>query len=384
MKKRLSVFVVYATLLFIFSSICYALPQPLGEQSKEKIIEQYFKDKNIDSIEGIWLTTDNQYEFAIVKNTSSTYREYDYLGIITNTTEKKWEKGEIKLLLKNTSLNQIYSGNYYILQKSDGLWGGSEKKEYGTTFSLKSRNLIECYLPVGLYGSTVKTTFIRTYPAFGSSRGTILQSSGTGFFVTPTLVVTNYHVVADAKEIEISFQNQPNLPATIVAKDPANDLVLLRVTGLEDVVKPVRTSQIRDIKEGIQVFTVGFPLTEEMGTRAKIGEGIVNGVTGFEDDIRMLQISIPVQPGNSGSPLYNSKGEVIGIVTSTLSNKYFINRTGVIPQNVNYAIKINYISMLINMLPEEIKLSETASTLKLEAPQIMDMAKQSVVRVIAK
>lgn len=384
MKQRyIRLFLLQILALFLLTSLCHASPQPFGEMSKDKVIEQYFKDKNIDAIEGIWITTDNQYEFAIIKNTTDTFQEYDYLGIITNTTEKSWDKGEVKLFLKKTALTQTYAGNYRLLEKSGKLWGGSSKKEYGTTFALKSKNLIDCYLPTGLYGLPVKTTFIRIYPNADSHAGTALQTSGTGFFITSSLIATNYHVVADAKEIEITFQNNTKAPAVVAAKDPINDLALLKVTGFEQIAKPASIGQYNDIKEGIQVFAVGFPMAGEMGAHAKIGEGIINGVTGLDDDIRMMQISVPIQPGNSGSPLYNASGQVIGIITSTLNNKYFLNRNGVIPQNVNYAIKITYLNMLLNTLQEDIKPSEPSATI-LAAPQIMDTAKESVVLITAK
>lgn len=387
--KKIYLYIVVAVLVVMMASVCYAesqpLPKPLGELTKEDVISQYFKDKTVDLVEGIWITTDNKYEFAIVKNTSAMFHEYDYIGIVTSTTQKEWERGEVKVMLKRTSSGQLYTGNYYLLERTGGFWGSSsQKKEYGTTFSLQSKNLIECYLPIGAYGLPVKNTFIRTYPAYCSPGGAGLQASGTGFFVTKTLVATNYHVVADAKEIEVTFQNTTKLPAVVVAKDPANDLALLKVDGLEDMVTPVAIGASKEVKEGIQVFTVGFPLAGEMGGRAKIGEGIINSVTGLDDDIRMLQISIPIQPGNSGGPIYNTKGQVIGIVTSTLNNRFFLNRMDVIPQNVNYGIKISYLNMVINTLPGDIKLSETPDAAQRDASQVMDIAKQSVVFVAVK
>lgn len=377
-------FIFLFMLVLSMNSICYALPKPLGDITRDQIISQYFKDKNIDLVEGLWTTTDAKYEIAIIKNTSKTEQDYDYIGIITNTSDNNWEKGEIKLLLKKTSSEKLYSMKYYVLETSSKLWGSSKKKEYGTTINFPSKNILEGYLPLGLYGLPMKHSLLRTYPAYDSSEGVGIKSSGTGFFITPNLIVTNYHVVGDAKTIEVSFQNEPGVPASILAKDPVNDLAILRVTGVENQSKPVFIGQARDVKEGVKVFTVGFPLVNEMGSHAKISEGIVNSNTGLDDDIRMFQISIPIQPGNSGGPLYNQQGQVVGIVSSTLNNRYFLNRLGVIPQNVNYAIKINLLHNLISMLPEEVKITESTSSQTLEAPQIMDLSKQSVVFILAK
>ena len=108
---------------------------------------------------------------------------------------------------------------------------------------------------------------------------------------------------------------------------------------------------VRDVKEGTSVYTVGYPMPSELGSRAKISEGIVNSQTGIEDDIRMFQMSVPIQPGNSGGPLLNSQGQVVGVVTSTLNNRYFLVKKGVVPQNVNFAVKINYALPLIQSVP---------------------------------
>lgn len=368
-------------LVFMFSTVCFALPQPLGELNRDQVIERYFKGKTIDIVEGIWSTTDNKYEITILKNTSGTFTDSDYIGVITRSSESRWKLGEIRLLLRKTASPQLYTGSYYV--ETTSMWGNG-KKDYGSTFTMSGNNLIECYLPTGIYGLPVKTTFLRTYPAYDSLPMTTMKSSGTGFFISKTLVATNYNMVSDAKDIEITYQNDTTLPATVVAKDPANDLALLRVNGLENIVTPAAIGQSRDVKEGNQVFTVGFPLSSELGTRAKINEGIVNSLTGLQDDFRMLQISIPALPGNSGSPVFNVRGQVIGIVTSTLTNSHFLNKKNIVPPNLGYAMKSNYLNNLITMLPEEVTLSESASPQNLDASQVADIAKQSIVYIVVK
>jgi S1-C subfamily serine protease len=381
-KRQIYFTSAVALFLLMFTLTCFALPQPFGEITRDKVIERYFAGQSIDLVEGIWTTMDNKYEFAIIKNTSDMYSGYDYLGIVTQTNGKQWECGEVKLLMKKTASGQLYTGSYFGSEK--GVLG-TKKKECGTTFKMASRNFIECYLPIGVYGSPIKQVFLRTYPEYDSTKETTIQTSGTGFFISSTLVVTNYHVVADAKEIQVTFQNETKLPAHIVAKDALNDVALLKVTGLENTAIPVIIGQPKENKDGTQVFTVGFPLSSQLETQAKIGQGIINSTTGVNDDIRMFQISIPIQPGNSGSPLYNSKGEVIGIVTATLNSSAFLREKGFIPQNVNYALKINYLINLLSMLPEEVKLAEAKSSLpQLDAVQITDLAKQSIVLVVTK
>jgi S1-C subfamily serine protease len=90
-----------------------------------------------------------------------------------------------------------------------------------------------------------------------------------------------------------------------------------------------------------------------MGATPKLSEGIVNAVTGYMDDPRTLQISVPVQGGNSGGPLLNMNGEVVGIVTSKLGAVEIFKWTGDLPQNVNYAVKISYLSALLGSVDEQ-------------------------------
>lgn len=127
---------------------------------------------------------------------------------------------------------------------------------------------------------------------------------------------------------------------------------------------------------------MGYPMPDELGSRAKLGQGIVNSVTGYRDDLRMFQISIPVQPGKSGGPLLNTRGEVIGVITSGMGLRFLYN-TGVLPQNVNYAMKINYIINFINTLPEEVYLPTNPNKEELSAIRIAEISKEAIVLISA-
>jgi S1-C subfamily serine protease len=85
-----------------------------------------------------------------------------------------------------------------------------------------------------------------------------------------------------------------------------------------------------------------------MGENFKVTNGIVSSLTGIQDDIRELQISVPIQPGNSGGPLFDMKGNIVGITTATLSEEAIAAKV----ENVNYAVKISYLLNLYNMLPD--------------------------------
>lgn len=82
-----------------------------------------------------------------------------------------------------------------------------------------------------------------------------------------------------------------------------------------------------------------------------VSEGLVNNTVGLQDDPRMFQVSVPIQPGSSGSPLFDSNGQVVGIITSTLNNKFLFATQGVAPQNVNFAIKTSYLRSMLALVP---------------------------------
>jgi S1-C subfamily serine protease len=377
-RKIINSLFILSFTLFVLHSNCYALPRAVPETTKEAIVKKYLEGRNLNIVEGLWTWNVNGFNFevAIINNKTEVLKEFEYLGIVT-ISDNSSHIGQAKMGIRSSSAKGVYPGAY-ILQYND-IWGTQQK--YNTNFVMENDNLLSVILPFGYYGSPAKITLIRTYP---NSATDTAKSSGTGFFISRNIVVTNYHVVEDARELEITYLGENKLPATVIAKDPSNDIALLKVSGLEGLVTPLPLGSVKDTKEGAAVSTVGFPMPTELGNRAKISEGIINSLTGIEDDIRMFQISIPIQPGNSGGPLLNNKGQVIGIVTSTLNNKYFLVKKGVVPQNVNFAMKINYVNNLLNILPEEVKISTTVSDIPLDTEKIMELAKKAVVFVAVK
>lgn len=173
------------------------------------------------------------------------------------------------------------------------------------------------------------------------------------------LIATNWHVVADARRIEITFpESNVSVEAEIAIKDETNDLAVLRVGDLAKVVAacpelPFELKSSSNISLGEHVSTIGYPLQPILGSNPKYSEGVVTSKTGLQDDPRMLQVSAEVQPGSSGSPLFDSEGNIVGIVVASLDAAELFRAAGTLPQNVNWAIKSDYLLNLLNMLPGE-------------------------------
>lgn len=169
--------------------------------------------------------------------------------------------------------------------------------------------------------------------------------TGSGFFITSNgYFVTNYHVIRNADKIDLRDIHGKTYEAVVVKMDTNNDLALLKVEGKFSAL-PVINSQ--SVKRGTNVITVGFPNIDIQGKEPKLSEGIVSALSGIQDEPTVFQISVPIQPGNSGGPMVNMDGNVVGIIASKLSSLYMLKNKGSVPENVNYAIKSNYLNELI-------------------------------------
>jgi S1-C subfamily serine protease len=171
-------------------------------------------------------------------------------------------------------------------------------------------------------------------------------SSGTGFFVTPDgAVVTNAHVVEDCSDIRVTTDQGVPAPARIIARDVRNDLALLG-TGLAAKRSAAFRTSIR-LGDGVEVF--GYPLTSVLAKAGNFTLGNVSALVGIGEDSRYLQISAPVQPGNSGGPLLDQYGNLIGVVTAKLNAlKLMLVTDGDIPQNVNFAIRASIVTSFMD------------------------------------
>lgn len=172
---------------------------------------------------------------------------------------------------------------------------------------------------------------------------------GTGFFVTSDgYLATNHHVIDKANLVKVKTKKGLK-NARIVLTDPSNDLAILKVDG---TFTPLPIQGNDGVALGSSVSTVGFPTVTLMGFSPKYAKGEITSVAGIRDDQRQYQISVPVQPGNSGGALVNSKGNVVGVVSAKLDMSAMLQESSQLPENVNYAMKSSLLVALLKKIPD--------------------------------
>lgn len=215
--------------------------------------------------------------------------------------------------------------------RSDLVWRGIHFNNSGNTFSEQASSM------------------------FSSSDDDYFEMSGSGscFAISSDgVLATCYHVVEDAREIRIRGVNgdfDKTYRAKVIAVDRNNDLALVRIddkefSSISGIPYRIATGNA-DVGES--VYALGYPLRAVMGDEIKLTNGLISSCSGYRGDITSYQISVAVQSGNSGCPLFNNSGEVIGVVNARLE-----------VESAAYAVKSPYLNILINSLDVPIVLSQ--------------------------
>jgi S1-C subfamily serine protease len=171
-----------------------------------------------------------------------------------------------------------------------------------------------------------------------SARPYVGTTSGSGFVVDADgHVLTNKHVVRGCASVRVRSDSMRPVVATVVATDPDDDLALL--LAAQPLLAPARFRANAGPRPGDDVVAVGFPLVGLLADQMHVSVGTVNALAGLYNDLHNLQMSAPVQPGNSGGPLLDGSGNVVGVVVTKLDARAVAEQMGDLPQNVNFAIK---------------------------------------------
>lgn len=322
--------------------------------------KKYFESlSEPDDLEGIWVLDSGEYTIGIARNTKDPL--YEFVGFILDAQTGDWAEGEIKCKFTKASVDGIVIGKWKLANKFEvGVtFKGNQFAMAATTENLKNQ-----------------LTLIKTFPKNAQSSSGSNLGSGSAWAINKSgAFITNHHVVAGASKIWIGTKNNSPEEARVILADPKLDLAILKIR------KPKKNygatpSIVKAAKTGEPITVVGFPLTETLGDTPKVTTGIISSQSGFKGDVINYQISAPLQPGNSGGPVFNRYGEIVGVAVAKLkdsaSQDYDV-------ENVNFAVKSNY---LINLLDQAgVSFNSTRTGLRQEPDEIFDKFKEGILPV---
>jgi len=197
--------------------------------------------------------------------------------------------------------------------------------------------------------------------------------TGTGFVVSSDgHVVTNHHVIDGCGEITGNLSGEAPVKLRLVSADETNDLALLQAPSPFKDVASIRQNAIQ---VGNGVVAIGFPYHGLLTSDFTVTTGIVSSLSGIVNDTRFLQISAAVQPGNSGGPLFDLTGAVVGVVAAKLDAVKVARATGTIPENINFAIKTGALRDFLDNSAVAYRTAEWRDEMKKETAEIAKNAR---------
>lgn len=326
------------------------------EGYNEQMARKYLDDNYLlDQIEGIWQSTDG-FKYAIIKEVKDGKLVSDqFRAVILETSHNGWKPTQIKAFISFGTVDDIYSMKYY----TRSIYGADIETQNLLLF-LKNPVILTFTRLDG-----VEISLYKLYPnqggerASGNQAGSItkpatVQWSGSAIAIAKYYLATNYHVVENASSLVITGVNgnlRKDYLIEVVATDKINDLAICKIIDNDfDGFEAIRYGfNTETVDVGTEVFVLGYPMTNYMGEELKLTTGVISSKSGYKGDVSIYQISAPVQPGNSGGPLFNINGDLIGIVNAKLTGA----------ENVGYAIKLSYLRNLIESCNEKIDYNTT-------------------------
>lgn len=323
---------------------------PQTSYTEEKL-KKYWDNSPAAPIEGVYnfISTSNpdywgsnRHKLAIVKE-KETYKVIYLQG----SNQAIWKEGELKGTFSATTTPGLYKVDSWYLENKM-----QSKADFYLEYHDKKIRLYDAK-------NYVETIFMKLYPENDIEFSMVsqdeqekpkepreLKGNGSGFFVGKNVIATNNHVVEGASEIKVLIQTGSDIKTystKVLCVDKVNDLALLIVDDKEFQhlsTLPYNIYQ-RTIDVGSSIFTMGYPMAQMMGSEIKVTDGIISSRTGYEGQISAYQISAPIQPGNSGGPMFDKEGNLVGMTSAGIPGA----------DNVGYAIKSSYLYQLMDAAP---------------------------------
>ena len=204
------------------------------------------------------------------------------------------------------------------------------------------------------------------------------SSTGTAFFVSiQGHAITNAHVVKDCQAVTVRGTDQA---LVVLSQDVVNDLALLKVDRKVDAIAKLHPEP-RDIRQGEEIHVFGYPLAPVLAASGNVTPGLVSALSGIGNSSSQIQISAPVQPGSSGSPVLDRKGRVVGVVTSKFSDSELVRATGQVAQVLNFATSVETLAQFLRSAGVTFETASSWFSLDKSPASIAESAKKWTVAV---
>jgi len=174
---------------------------------------------------------------------------------------------------------------------------------------------------------------------------TISASSGSGFAVSSDgYVITNNHVIDGCQDVVVHTK-QKDVPMRVITYDTQNDLALLKGNFTPSAVFPLSTRRPELLQD---IYVAGYPFGINISTSVKVTKGIISSLTGIGNNFSNIQIDAALQSGNSGGPILDDMGNLVGVAVAKLDAKYMMANFGSIPENTNFGIKASVVKSVLD------------------------------------
>ncbi len=340
----------YTKLLVITTKITHVKGD---SKSKSGLVFAYTDDKNYHSI-----LVDREGNYEVGQYIDGTYSElskgtaspsgdynyenyYDYNSTNKKPKTKKEDYYELFMMSYKDTV-QLFVG-YTPVYKTASFKGSGSYIGYkvAANSTIKVKDLVVT--------RSIDAPFVSADIDAKTMKNKAWKSTGSGFVVsTDGYIVTNHHVVDGANEMEVDLIRDGNVVSykcDVILKDEKSDLAVIKINdpNFKNFASIPYTIQTKLEEVGTNVYALGYPFAmSTLGNELKYTEGSINARTGMDGNILAYQVSAPVQPGNSGGPLLDYDGNIIGVINSKL---FYAD-------NVAFAVKANYILNLLYLLPK--------------------------------
>lgn len=290
---------------------------------QKEVFEKYIRRRKPDPVEGVWERADGKVQVGIYRELLEPGRVYRAM-VLGVPDGSDWQAGEIKFELEMLE-EGLLSGPLY----------GDDRARAETVWRFERGHLVALSGRPG--GDVIR--YARLGPRMNFDEEPL--KNGTGWVASADgHIVTNFHVIEDTIHIRVGPRDGPWQEASVLLADERTDIAILKIDDPSQFGPPLALADDNQPGDGAELTAVGYPLAKRLGEQLKVTAGVVSGQSGDKGDVTRLQHTAALQPGSSGSPVFDRYGHVAAVAVSLLQGSQV--------QDVNFAIKIGYLKLLLD------------------------------------